>query len=379
MKKSVSSNGQDTRDLVYHKMIEEVQDYAILLLDREGNILNWNRGAQKIKGYSEDEIVGKNFRIFYEDEDRKNGLPETLISLATAQGKAMHEGWRVRKDGGRFWGSIVITALHNENNEVIGFTKVTRDLTEKKLAEDQLKQKAQELEFRNNELEQFAYVASHDLQEPLRKIQVFSDLLGKNIQNEELRTKFLEKINSSARRMSALIKDVLTYSKLSQKDELIAPVDLNKVLRNVLDDFELLLEQRQARVKFGELPVIVGIPIQLHQLFLNLISNAIKFSRENPVIEIHSEKPTPEELIEYKVAQDKREYIKLIFRDNGIGFDPQYAEDAFKLFKRLQSTETGTGIGLALCKKIVENHGGKINVFTKPQEGTTFYIFLPVS
>lgn len=120
----------------YHKMVEEVQDYAILLLDLEGNILNWNKGAHRIKGYTEEEILGKNIRIFYIDEDRKAQLPEKLIREAVDHGKAMHEGWRLRKNGSKFWGSIVITALHNDLNQIIGFSKVTRDLTDKKLADD---------------------------------------------------------------------------------------------------------------------------------------------------------------------------------------------------------------------------------------------------
>src|SRR5687768_7169394 len=215
----------------YHKMIEEIQDYAILLLDKEGNILNWNQGAEKIKGYQESEIIGKNFRIFYQEEDRINKLPERLISEATLHGKAMHEGWRVRKNREKFWGSSVITALHDERNEVIGFSKVTRDLTERKFAEELLNQKAKELEFRNRELEQFVFIASHDLQEPLRKIQVFSGLLEKNLGDQESASKFLKKINASAKRMSSLIKDVLEYSRLSKDEELKVQVDLNVALK----------------------------------------------------------------------------------------------------------------------------------------------------
>lgn len=372
---------QETRknEARYHQMIGEVQDYAILLLDKAGNIQNWNKGAEKIKGYKEEEILGKNFRIFYGEEDRTNKLPEHLIHKATTEGRAMHEGWRFRKDGKKFWGSVVITALHNEKNEVIGFTKVTRDLTERKLAEDQLSQKAQELELRNRELEQFAYVASHDLQEPLRKIQVFSGLLEKNYHDQDSFNRFLGKINSSARRMSALIRDILQYSKLTKGDDLKVQVDLNGVLKNVLDDFELVLEQKQIRIHQTLLPVIKGIPIQFHQLLTNLVGNAIKFSTQDPLIEITSEDVPEEKVKAHPELQDNRRYVTLMVRDNGMGFDPQYTEDAFKLFKRLQDTEAGTGIGLALCKKIVENHEGIITVTTQLGAGTSFFITLPVS
>ena len=362
----------------YHKMVEQVEDYAILLLDKDGNILNWNKGAEKIKGYKDDEIIGRNFKVFYGEEDQKRRLPQKLLAHAIRYGKAMHEGWRIRKGETRFWGSVVITALRNDQNEVIGFTKVTRDLTERKLAEDNLNTKAQELEYRNRELEQFAYVASHDLQEPLRKIQVFTDLLESHTQ-EKSSLKFLKKIGSSANRMSVLVRDVLRYAKLSQPDELFEKVDLNVVLRNVLSDFELLLEQKQVSIEYGILPVVRGIPVQLEQLFTNLISNAIKFNNNEPFIEINSYTVPEEELILYPEISKNQTYVKLAFKDNGIGFDVSHADEVFKLFKRLQIREPGTGIGLALCKKIVVNHGGHIDVSSEVNKGTIFCILLPIS
>jgi PAS domain S-box-containing protein len=136
----------------YHKMVEEVEDYAIILLDKEGNILDWNRGAEQIKGYKPNEIIGQNFRIFYLPQDRQKQLPETLLSEAIEKGKATHEGWRVKKDGTKFWGSIVITALHDSNEKIIGFSKVTRDLTERKAAEEEKERYALALEQKNAEL-----------------------------------------------------------------------------------------------------------------------------------------------------------------------------------------------------------------------------------
>src|SRR5690606_21393127 len=143
------------------------------LLDANGIIQNWNKGAEKIKGYKEDEIVGKSFELFYTEEDRMAGAPKKLVAEAKEKGKAVIEGWRVKKDGTRFWGSIVLTALHDEMNNIIGFSKLTRDLTERKLAEDQLRRYSSDLEFQNRELEQFVYAASHDLKEPLRKIHIY--------------------------------------------------------------------------------------------------------------------------------------------------------------------------------------------------------------
>ncbi len=348
----------------YHRMITEVEDYAIILLDPEGNILNWNKGAEKIKGYESGEIIGKNFREFYLEEDRKKDLPGQLLNLAAATNKATHEGWRKRKDGSLFWGSIVITALHNTEGAIIGYSKVTRDLTEKKQFEDQIL-------MQNKQLEEYAYVASHDLQEPLRKIQTFSNLLKKDIADNEKALKNLEKINASAERMSNLIRSVLTYSRTEGGKELFMPTDLNEVVRHIEADFEVLLHEKKGRIVYSGLPVINAIPIQMHQLFSNLISNAIKFNDKAPVVSITSEPAQSPN------ADEHREFVKLEIADNGIGFDQEFESKMFRMFQRLHD-KPGTGIGLALCKKIVENHGGTIRA-TSSGNGSVFEVVLPVS
>ncbi len=361
----------------YHKMIGEVQDYAIVLLDSDGNILNWNKGAQKIKGYTEAEALGRNFRIFYLPEDRENKLPEALINNARMNGRATNEGWRMRKDGTKFWGSVVITALHDDDNTTIGFSKVTRDLTERKFAEDRLRNNARDIEFRNKQLEEYAYIASHDLQEPLRKIQVFSEMLVNNIDTREAALHYIEKITASAGRMTTLIKDVLKYSQLQSTDELFEVTHLNAILENVLEDFDLIIEQKNVTLNVENLPVVYGIPIQLHQLFSNLLSNAIKFSTKDPIISISCEPSTLHDAAENTFLKSGVPYTKILFKDNGQGFEQEYADMVFKMFKRLDNTP-GTGIGLALCKKIVENHKGSISVKSEPGVGSEFSIFLPL-
>lgn len=363
----------------YHKMIDEIQDYAILMLDVNGNILNWNRGAESIKGYDEDEIVGRNFRVFYREEDVVAGLPDKLIAEAAQYGKAMHEGWRLRKDGSTFWGYIVITALHDKNGKVIGFSKVTRDLTEKKKSDDRLKAYAEDIALRNKQLEEFAYIASHDLQEPLRKIQTFADILRMKIEDKEAVVVNADKISNAAQRMSLLIKDVLKYSQLSATDTLMEPVDLNEVLAEVLGDFELQIHEKGVKLTFSPLPVVKGIPIQLRQLFANLVSNAIKFSdKDDPIIDITAQHVSGSALADTGVPDVRGHYVKIAVRDNGIGFSQDYAEHVFKLFKRLNNFSNGTGIGLALCRKIVDNHYGQIHAESQPGQGATFYIYLPI-
>lgn len=363
----------------YHKMIDEVQDYAILMLDIQGNILNWNRGAENIKGYKEDEVIGHNFRMFYREEDIAAGLPDKLIAEAAQNGKAMHEGWRLRKDGSTFWGYIVITALHDNDEQVIGFSKVTRDLTEKKKSDDRLKAYAEDIALRNKQLEEFAYIASHDLQEPLRKIQTFADILRMKIDDKQAVAANADKIAGAAQRMSLLIKDVLKYSQLSATDILMEPVDLNEVISEVLGDFELLIQEKGVRLSVAPLPVVKGIPIQLRQLFANLVSNAIKFSdKTEPTIGVTAQHVSGSALADTGVADMRGHYVKIAFSDNGIGFSQDYAEHVFKLFKRLNNFSNGTGIGLALCRKIVDNHHGHIHAESQPGAGATFYIYLPI-
>ena len=346
----------------YHRMIAEVEDYAIILLDAEGNILNWNKGAQKIKGYSEQEIIGKNFRNFYREEDRNNQLPEKLLAEAIANNKAAHEGWRVRKDGSHFWGSVIITALHNHDGSISGFSKVTRDLTQKKNFEEHILQQ-------NKQLEEYAYVASHDLQEPMRKIMLFSGMLKDSLDNKEEAISYLDKINSAASRMTRLIKAVLEYSQANEGTGLKIAVDLNVTVKDIENDFEVLLREKNGVINCGQLPVINAVPIQMHQLLGNLISNAIKFNHKAPVITITA---TSE-----KGKDQKTAFTRIKVSDNGIGFNPEYSEKIFRMFHRLHDNSQGTGIGLALCKRIVENHGGTITVSTSPN-GTVFEIMLPV-
>lgn len=363
----------------YQRMTEEIQDYAILLLDLDGTILNWNKGAEKIKGYSEEEIIGMNFRKFYLPEDKLNGLPERLISDAARLGKAMHEGYRVRKDGSVFWGVISITAVHDENGNVIGFSKVTRDLTELKQAQDQLHRYTAELEFRNQELEQFAYIASHDLQEPLRKIRMFTGLLAVNLDKPDQVARYYDKIDSAAARMSELIQSVLNYSRLNRDSSAFQQIELNTILDQVLQDLEVIIAEKQAKITKGNLPKIKGLPMQLTQLLANLIGNALKFSVSVPDINVSCKKAEAAEVEAVSGLDPEKRYHCLKVTDNGIGFEQQYAAQIFTIFQRLNSKSDfqGTGIGLALCKKIAENHGGGIAAYSEPGKGAEFRVFLP--
>ena len=364
----------------YHKMIAEIEDYAIILLDTNGNIQNWNTGAEKIKGYKAEEIIGKNFRIFYLPQDRDNKLPEKLLERVIREGKSAYEGWRVRKDGSTFWGSIVVTALHDDNGEVIGLSKVTRDLTEKKKAEDKMREYLAELENRNSELEQFAYIASHDLQEPMRKIQTFTEVIERNLDDEVIVKRYFEKINTSARRMVELITSVLNYSRLSKERDLREDADLNEVLAGIESDFELPIREKNAKIVYNGLPVLKAHPLQMHQLFSNLISNALKFSSGSPVITISSQKIAKEGMKSSPVVLTADQYREIVVKDNGIGFEQEYENLIFSMFQRLHPRQeyAGTGIGLAICKKIMENHKGFMRAEGEPRKGSSFYLYFPL-
>lgn len=373
------------RDERYHKMVEEVEDYAILLMDNKGFILNWNKGAEKIKGYTEDEIVGQNFRIFYLPEDREAGLPEQLINHAVVHGKATHEGWRMRKNRSVFWGSIVITALHNENNEIIGFSKVTRDLTERKKAENKLRQYAAELEYQNNELKQFNYIASHDLQEPLRKITTFGEMLIRKLhgQLDMETTDLIKRMQSAATRMKNLIDDLLSYSRIStQTDFQFNLINTTLVVEEVINDLDVNIKEKEGQVTTGKLFPILGNEWQLRQLFHNLLTNAIKYSKKElpPVISISGAIVKGSDT-DFKLPAAFNDHVFQLIevQDNGIGFDPQYTDKIFQVFQRLhgKSEYEGSGIGLSIVQKIIKNHNGYIKAVSEPGNGAVFSMLFP--
>lgn len=374
----------------YHLMVEEVQDYAILYLNHEGTVENWNLGAEKIKGYKAEEIIGKNFSNFYTESDRKSNLPQKLLNIAIEKGKAKQEGWRVRKDGTYFWASVVITAVHNKKGQVIGFSKVTHDLSEKKKADDklklnalELKEKNEELEKMNQELQSFAYISSHDLQEPLRKIQTFASLILEkefdNLSNGG-KDKF-QRMQSAAQRMQTLINDLLSYSRTNIQERIFEKTDLSKIIEEVKDDLKEEIEQKNARIENCENCEANIIPFQFRQLLYNLVSNSLKFSKpETPiVIKIQSE-IVKGSLLNNKKLEEETNYCHIQISDNGIGFEQQYSAKIFEVFQRLHGKleYNGTGIGLAIVKKIVDNHNGIITATGEKNKGATFDIYLPV-
>lgn len=389
---------------IYSEAIISTIREPLVVLDKSLRIRTANAAFYKKFNVEEEETEDK---LFYEIQDRKfdDHALRSLLEKILPQQKQI-EDYEIRLTfssiGER---TILLNAkqIINEKPSELLILLALEDITERKAEQKKLenfneqlealvKARTLELEQSNVQLQQFAYIASHDLQEPLRKIITFSSIL-QNKQTEELSQtskNLLKKIEGSSLRMSQLIQDVLNYSHVVNRENLFVQTDLNDVLKNVLNDFELMIEQKNAIIKVEKLPLISAVPLQMNQLFYNLISNALKFSKADiqPVIHVSSRNLSPAQLKKHQsliqhrpVAGGKSPlYKEIIFKDNGIGFEQKYEKQIFIIFQRLhgKSEYTGTGIGLALSKKIVENHHGEIFVKAKTNGGTSFHIILPV-
>ena len=469
----------------YRMILDGVEGYAIFMMDPQGQILSWNAGAERIKGYSPEEIIGHNFSCFFPREDIERGRPEEVLRLTAASGRHEEQGMRVRKDGSRFLASVTFTALRDSAGNLRGFsefsqdlsesedseakyrglleaapdammvvnqageivllnvqaekqfgyrrdelvgqkvknitpegfaerlvadalrsaedalaqqigtgielngrrkngsefpieimlsplesaegilvTAAVRDITKRKKAEADLLQKVEELNRSNEELEQFAYIASHDLQEPLRMVASYTQLLSRRYKGklDSNADDFISFAVDGASRMQRLIKDLLAYSRVDMKAKDLLDTSSEEALQQALINLRGAVEESGAQVTHDPLPIVVADEMQLIQLFQNLVGNAIKY--QNPGV--------PRVHISATRNGEKRWTFSV--RDNGLGIDSQYFEKIFGMFQRLHKREEfeGTGVGLAICKKIVERHGGSISVKSQLGHGSTF-------
>lgn len=354
---------------LYRTFAKNMPNSLIFLFDKDLNCTLADGSAFDMLKLKREDFVGRKFVNTFDAYYIKLLLPLFEKTL-----KGEESTLEVKMRGMLF--KVHHVPIRNADGDIFAGMCVAQDITDVKNYERELKQHIEELNNSNRELEQFAYVASHDLQEPLRKIRAFGDrLISKymDVIGEDGRN-YIERMQNASARMQKLIDDLLTFSRISRTQEPYEPVDFNKVVQEVLNDLEIAIESKQVQVHVGQLPVLHARTGQIRQLFQNLISNAVKFSRDDVQSEIH---------IDSQVLEKERKPNKLVrirVRDNGIGFDEKYADKIFIIFQRLHGkTEyEGTGIGLAICKRIVENHNGSITAYSHPGKGATFEIILPL-
>ncbi|MFZ0678428.1 PAS domain S-box protein [Candidatus Binatus sp.] len=355
----------------FRLIVQGVKDYAILMLDPEGRIVSWNEGAQRIKGYTAAEIIGQHFSRFYTPADLEADRPASELKTARKDGRCEIEGWRVRKDGSLFWADVIITTMYGPNGDLRGFSKVTRDITERKKAEEtarafnqSARRHATQLEIVNKELEAFSYSVSHDLRAPLRSIDGFSSALMEDYADklDEQAVSYLGRIRAATQRMAQLIDDLIKLAYVTRSEMHSEQVDLSALANVVLAECRKADPNRQVECVVQEHVVGSGDPILLRSVLENLLGNAWKFTgkREGARIEFAS------------VQQDGHPVY--LVRDNGAGFDMTYGEKLFGAFQRLHAAADfpGTGVGLATVQRIIHRHGGKVAAEGAENKGATF-------
>ncbi len=356
----ISDRKQAEQKIRFQSRLLDAVEQAVIATDLEGNIIYWNHYAEVLYGWSAAEVMGRLVVDVVPAASTKEQAAKLMSRLQVG------ESWSgeflvQRRDGTTFPAMVFDSPIYNEQGSLIGIVGVSVDITERKRAEEELQRS-------NAELQQFAYVASHDLQEPLRMVSSYTQLLAECYQGQldAQADKFIAFATEGATRMQQLLEDLLDYSRVSRRPQPFEPINCTTILKDVLTDLAVTMQESSAVVTADSLPTVLGDRTQLRQLLQNLISNAIKFRREEPPL-VHIR------------AEPQEDFWLFTVRDNGIGIDPQFAERIFVLFQRLHSRQEypGTGIGLAICKKIVERHAGRIWVESHLGEGSTFYFTLP--
>jgi PAS domain S-box-containing protein len=357
----------------FRRLVLSVRDYAIFLLDPGGHITTWNAGAQRAKGYAEEEVLGQHFSLFYTDADRARDHPADELRIASETGRYEEEGWRIRKDGTRFWAHVVITTVRDDDGVLLGFAKVTRDLTERRDAEQALREANERLARSNQELDRFAAVAAHDLQEPLRTIAGFSGLLQRRHAGalDEGGRGYVDHIVAAVDRMQALVDDLLGYARAAEASGVGGnTVIVRDAIAVVLDELRATIEERGATIT-----VEVADHVDVHAetrdveaVLRNLLSNAVKFAGAD----------APSVIVRATPADSE---IRVEVIDNGIGIDPADRPRLFLPFQRLHSAAEypGTGLGLAIAQRVVERNGGSIGVDSVAGKGSRFWFTLPAA
>ena len=360
----------------FRLLVEAVADYAIFLLGPDGRILTWNLGAERIKGYRANEIIGKHISAFYTTEDRRNGRPERNLREAARRGGIEDQGWRVRKDGTRFWADVQLSALHDDQGKLFGYAKVTRDMTEVRAAEERERQLMMERQARVlaeealKSRDRFLAIASHELKTPVASLQVAVESLLLSREQGTLdvpRTeRGIERMDRAVKRLAMVLGELLDVSSLERGATTFtfADVDVSRIASEVIERFAGV--EGQGRIKADLQPSVIHADgIRIDQVITNLVDNALKYSSS----------PTP---VTVRVApQPSGALIEV--SDIGIGLGLDAASGLFEPFSRASNAADipGMGLGLFITREIVERHGGRISGKAAPGRGTIFRVTLP--
>jgi PAS domain S-box-containing protein len=364
---------------IYQMMVDSVSDYAIFMLDSTGHIASWNRGAQRIKGYSAEEIIGSHFSKFYTPEDLATEKPRRELEIAVREGKYEEEGIRIRKDGSQFWANVVITSVRDANGALIGFTKVTRDLTERRAAQEKALKDARhiaEVEASNAAKTQFLTAMSHELRTPLNAIGGYTELLslglGGPITAEQV--EYLQRIRRSQQHLMGIITDLLNFSRIEagQLSYSITPVALDKVLNTVMPMVEPQATLKGVQLSRGPCSpkwMAFADGAKVDQILLNLLSNAIKFTARGGRVGV-------------ECTVDGK-HVTITVADTGVGIPLEKQEAVFEPFvqlgRSLSSAHEGTGLGLAISRDLARAMNGDLLVQSTVGTGSSFTLILPRS
>ena len=336
----------------------------MFFIDVNGVLRTWNTGVERLFGYSASEWIGQHASIIFTPADKSIDLCEAELETARGKGSSSDIRWHRKKDGTELFANGVMECVRNKSEDLLGFTKVISDETERKRLQDSLIQA-------NVALEHFAYAASHDLQEPLRTVTSFAQLLLRKEENQlsGQGREYIDYIVGAVERMSSLITDLLAYAKAGIEKQPAVSISLDDEVEAAVSQLRAAMEETDATVTHDPLPTVMVEHAQVTRLFLNLISNAIKYRAPGRKPHIHI----------WPTNIDER-FATIAVRDNGIGFPQKYAETIFEPFTRLQrDAHSGSGVGLTICRRIVERSGGRIWAESTPNEGSAFYFTLPVA